>query len=80
MDEQAGNGWDKIAGNLQGLLGKCDQDPGYAIAACSVCVTLIRHLMADQPANLRRVWAIELYRLADTLAEPPEDISPEDRA
>ena len=53
---------------LESLFSRCDEDAGYAIAVYSICLVLMRRLSLSQPVALRRSWALELYKLADSLA------------
>jgi hypothetical protein len=64
-----GSGQNSIEKILEGLLAKCQEDPGYAYALYSVCIVLMQRVSADRPLALRQAWAMELYRLADALAE-----------
>ena len=61
---------------LSDLIAKCDEDADYALAVYAVCLVLIRQLSVDQPIAVRQAWAIELYKVADKLAEHGEFYDP----
>jgi hypothetical protein len=59
----------QIEDELEALLARSDQDPSYTLAAFAVCLVLMQRLAIGLPPCLRRTWAMELYQLADALAE-----------
>ena len=80
MAQQDQRGLGEAAKALEGLFAKCDEDGNHAFVVFSTCLVLMRHLSIDQPVALRQACAVELYRLADALAENnPSALAEEER-
>ena len=68
MPQDGEGGLDEAEELLESLFAKWDENAGEALTVYSVCLVLMQRLSRSQPVAVRQAWALELYKLADSLA------------